>query len=269
MEGRRLTFVVRRMVHVLASGVFFSGFIKDLLCLPRPLSPPLQRITMSGSAALEYGFPSTHLTNAVSVAIYALAALNSPDSTVGAGTNTFLQGLMYLYVGSIVLGRLYCGMHGFFDVVIGCIIGTLIAFVQCSYGDKFDEYVLAGSVSHVIIVTLVVLALVRLHPEPADDCPCFDDSISFAGVFLGAQFAGWQFAHSSVAWTEPWLATAPYRFESLGVSKTVLRILLGVLVIFAWRETMKPFLLRVLPPIFRGLGKLGLLLPRRFFTQAS
>jgi len=55
-----------KMVHVLASGVIWSGFIKDMLCLPRPLSPPLHRITMSGSAALEYGFPSTHSTNAVS-----------------------------------------------------------------------------------------------------------------------------------------------------------------------------------------------------------
>lgn len=260
--------VVRRMVHVLASGVFFSGFVKDLLCLPRPLSPPLQRITMSGSAALEYGFPSTHSTNAVSVAIYVLAALNSPDSAFGTGTNTLLQALMYLYVGSIVLGRLYCGMHGFFDVIIGCMLGAFLAFVQCSYGDKFDEYIIAGGVQNIIIVTLVVLALVRLHPEPADDCPCFDDSVSFVGVFLGAQIAGWQFARSSVAWTEPWLATAPYRFETLGLSKTVLRIVFGVILIFTWRETSKPFLLRILPPIFRGLSKLGLLLPRRFFTQA-
>lgn len=257
------------MVHVLASGVFVSGFIKDLFCLPRPLSPPLQRITMSGSAALEYGFPSTHSTNAVSVAVYVLAALNSADSTVSPAMNIFFQGLMYLYVGSIVLGRLYCGMHGFFDVVIGCIVGTFIAFMQCSYGDKFDEYVLAGSVQHVAIVALVILALVRIHPEPADDCPCFDDSVSFAGVMLGAQLAGWQFAGSNVAWSEPWPSTVPYRLESLGIFKTVIRILFGVLLIFAWRETMKPFLLRILPPVFRGLGKLGLLLPRRFFTQAS
>lgn len=176
---------------------------------------------------------------------------------------------MYLYVGSIVLGRLYCGMHGFFDVVIGGLLGAFIALVQYSYGDRFDEYVLAGSAQHVIIVTVVILALVRLHPEPADDCPCFDDSVSFAGVMLGVQLSGWQFARSSVAWTEPCLSTVPYRFENLGVFKTVLRIVLGVLVVFAWRETMKPFLLRILPPIFRGLNKLGLLLPRRFFTQAS
>ena len=36
------------LVHMLALGVYLSGFMKDLVCLPRPLSPPLQRITMSG-----------------------------------------------------------------------------------------------------------------------------------------------------------------------------------------------------------------------------
>lgn len=32
---------------------------------------------------------------------------------------------------------------------------------------------------------------------------------------------------------------------------------------------MKPSLLRILPPIFRGLERAGLLLPRKFFTKAS
>lgn len=257
------------MVHILASGVFFSGFLKDMLCLPRPLSPPLQRITMSGSAALEYGFPSTHSTNAVSVAVYALAMLNSPDSTLSPSVNALLQTVTYIYVGSIVLGRLYCGMHGFFDVVVGCLLGALIGMVEYLYGDVFGDFVVSGSATNVLTVVLTILALVRLHPEPADDCPCFDDSVAFAGVTLGIEMSTWHFARSSIAWTEPCLATIPYRFESLGIVKTILRIALGVLVIFVWRETMKPFLLRILPPIFRGLGKLGLLLPRRFFTQAS
>ena len=239
-----------------------------MLCLPRPLSPPLQRITMSGSAALEYGFPSTHSTNAVSVAVYSLAMLNSPDSTLSPGMNALLQAVTYLYVTSIVLGRLYCGMHGFFDVVIGCLLGAFLGIVEYSYGGVFSDFV-ASSAKNVLVIVLVVLALVRMHPEPADDCPCYDDSLAFAGVFLGAEISTWHFARSPIAWTEPCLATIPYRFESLGIIKTALRIVLGVLLIFSWREVMKPFLLRILPPIFRGLGKLGLLLPRRFFTQAS
>lgn len=224
---------------------------------------------MSGSAALEYGFPSTHSTNAVSVAVYALALLHAPDSTLGAQTTLFLQTITYLYVGSIVLGRLYCGMHGMLDVVIGCAMGALIGLVQFYYGPALDQYILYASLKGILVIPLVILVLVRIHPEPADDCPCFDDSVAFAGVTLGADMASWRFAKSTLAWTEPLPGTIPYDFEGLGWTKTVLRLVVGVLCVFAWRETMKPSLLRILPPIFRSLEKLGLLLPRRFFTNAS
>ncbi|OOF93130.1 hypothetical protein ASPCADRAFT_209748 [Aspergillus carbonarius ITEM 5010] len=259
----------RGMVHLLASGVFFSGFIKDLLCLPRPLSPPLQRITMSGSAALEYGFPSTHSTNAVSVAVYALSLLNSPESTLGPQANFILQGITYLYVISIVLGRLYCGMHGFSDVITGCLLGAFLAYLQYTFGPVIDEYVLAATGKGVTLVVLLILGLVRVHPEPADDCPCFDDSVAFAGVMVGAQVAYWHIAKSSMGLDEPVPATVPFEFERVGAVKTALRLIIGVLVLFTWRALTKPFLLRVLPPVFRGLEKLGLILPRRFFTNAS
>lgn len=257
------------MVHILASGVFFSGFVKDLLCLPRPLSPPLQRITMSGSAALEYGFPSTHATNAVSVVIYALYLLRSPDSTVPPTMSTILQCGLYIYATSIVIGRLYCGMHGFSDVIVGSLLGALISFAQCAFGDMFDDYVFSGSIKELIIVVLIILALVRIHPEPADDCPCFDDSVAFAGVMIGTEVGTWHFAQTSFAWSDPGPGTVPFQFETIGWLNSVLRILLGVFTIFVWREVMKPSLLRFLPPLFRIIERLGLSLPRRFFTKAS
>jgi hypothetical protein len=85
-------------------------------------------------------------------------------------------------------------------------------------------------------------------------------------VELGVTVASWRFAKSSIAWAD---GSIPYRFDELGLIKTVARLVLGVLCVFAWRETMKPSLLRMLPPLFRSLEKLGLLLPRRFFTTAS
>ncbi|PGH18444.1 hypothetical protein AJ79_00514 [Helicocarpus griseus UAMH5409] len=263
------TKVGRGMVHLLASGVFFSGFIKDGFCLPRPLSPPLNRITMSGSAALEYGFPSTHATNAVSVVVYALYLLNSPDSTISPVTNILFQILLGIYAVSIVVGRLYCGMHGFFDVIIGSLLGALLGFVQCSYGKVFDDMLFSGTLNVVFTVVVVILALIRIHPEPADSCPCFDDSVAFAGVMMGAEFGNWHFAQTSYAWSDPYPATVPYDLGKLGLFKTIIRILLGVVIVFLWREIMKPSLHRLLPPVFRVIERMGLNLPRRFFTLAS
>lgn len=163
-----------RMVHILASGVFVTGFLKDMLCLPRPLSPPISRITMSASAALEYGFPSTHSTNAISVAMYALHGLKSADSTLSPNLTIFLQVLAYSYATSIMLGRIYCGMHGFLDVIIGAILGAFITIIQCSYGTALDDFIYEGSLQAPLAIMLTILILVRIHPEPADDCPCFD-----------------------------------------------------------------------------------------------
>ncbi|KAF2423641.1 hypothetical protein EJ08DRAFT_652638 [Tothia fuscella] len=258
----------RAMVHLLALGVILSGIVKDLLCLPRPLSPPLQRITMSGSAALEYGFPSTHSTNAISVVVYALYILNL-STDMDPTTNLALQILSYSYGISIVFGRLYCGMHGFFDVIIGSILGALIAYAQIIWGDTFDIWMHSGTYISPLIITLILLAIVRTHPEPADDCPCFDDSVAFAGVLIGVEFALWHYASTPFAWSDPVPGTTPYSLSTLGLPITILRTVLGVFIVFAWRGTMKPLLFAILPPIFRTAEQFGADLPRKFFLKAS
>jgi hypothetical protein len=260
---------LRSLTHILAAGVFFSGFIKDMLCLPRPLSPPLQRITMSGSAALEYGFPSSHSTNAVSVAVYALLILNFGGPDISPLANTILQVVSYCYGCSIVIGRLYCGMHGFLDVLVGSVLGAAISMVQYRYGEVLDDYVHSASIKNILIMLLIILVLVRVHPEPADDCPCFDDSVAFAGVIIGIEYGNWHFARTEYSSSYPVPATVPFNIEVMGWLVAIARILVGVISIFAWREVMKPSLLRLLPPIFRVIEALGLNLPRKFFKQAS
>ncbi|KAI0799369.1 PAP2 superfamily-domain-containing protein [Xylaria sp. FL0064] len=250
------------LVHILASGVFFTGFIKDFFSLPRPLSPPLQRITMSGSAALEYGFPSTHSANAVSVAVYAILCLRSPDNPFQPDTKLALEALSYFYTVSIVLGRLYCGMHGFVDVVIGSIMGAVITLIEFYYGPPLDLYLQQNGWTPVLTAVLVIIVLVRVHPEPADDCPCFDDSVCFAGVMIGLEVGTWHFAKSP-------FAAIVFDFHALGWLAVILRVLFGVFVVFIWREVAKPTLLKTLPHVFRLIETWGLSLPRRFFMPAS
>jgi hypothetical protein len=258
-----------RMVRILASGVFFTGFLKDMVSLPRPLSPPLYRITMSGSAALEYGFPSTHSANAVSVALYAILTLRSAESTLQPSTKILLEIISYCYAVSITFGRLYCGMHGFFDVIIGCIMGAFISVIESAYGAAFDNYLHTSSWRAPFVVVAIIIALVYLHPEPADNCPCIDDSIAFAGVVIGIEIGGWHYATGEWAWDVPVPATVPFDLIYLGWTTVILRVLFGVLTIFAWREVMKPTLLRFLPHLFRVIDNVGLSLPRRFFKPAS
>lgn len=224
---------------------------------------------MSHSASLEYGFPSTHSTNAVSVAVYAVCMLRSAGSSVNPTLKFALEILSYCYATSIVLGRLYCGMHGFFDVVVGSALGALLAMIQCLYGEAFDDFLFGGSTMAPALVLLVILVLVRIHPEPADDCPCFDDSVAFAGVIIGIEVGNWHFARTGFAWDLPVPATVPFDLHAVGWLRAVVRIAVGVLIVFAWREIMKPALLKYLPPLFRVVESFGLTLPRKFFVQAS
>ncbi|KAH7409308.1 sphingosine-1-phosphate phosphohydrolase-like protein [Cadophora sp. MPI-SDFR-AT-0126] len=263
------TSVGRGMVHILATGVFFTGFLKDMFSLPRPLSPPLHRITMSGSAALEYGFPSTHSANAVSVAVYCLFTIHSPDSQLQPSTKLIVEILSYTYAFSIILGRLYCGMHGFLDVIIGSIMGVGISAIECIYGADIDKFLHSSSWIAPMTVALAIICLIRIHPEPADDCPCFDDSVSFAGVMIGIELGGWHYATGNWAWDIPVPATVPFSLEHMGWITVIVRLLIGILVIFAWKEVMKPTLLKCLPHLFRTIEKYGFILPRKFFMPAS
>ncbi|KAL5091989.1 hypothetical protein Trisim1_002379 [Trichoderma cf. simile WF8] len=252
------------LVHILALGVFWTGFIKDFYSLPRPLSPPLNRITMSGSAALEYGFPSTHSANAVSVAIYAILHLRDPSNTFSDTTKLLLEILSYFYAVSIVFGRLYCGMHGFLDVIIGSIMGAGITVLEYYYGPPLDTAMQHGTWLVPVIAGLVVVVFVRIHPEPADDCPCFDDSVAFAGVVIGLEVGTWTVGRTFLAGAESSMGVLPYVSWVIAA-----RMVVGIIAIFVWRETMKPTLLKVLPHLFRLIESTGFDLPRRFFTPAS
>ncbi|KAJ4316456.1 Long-chain base-1-phosphate phosphatase [Neodidymelliopsis sp. IMI 364377] len=258
----------RATVFMLAAGVYWSGFLKDMLCLPRPLSPPLSRISMSGSAALEYGFPSSHSTNAVSVAFYAIYMLRQSDE-YNSRVNIALQALFYFYALSIIVGRLYCGMHGFLDVLVGSTLGALIAVFQLIFSDWIDSWIFSGSYKDVIIATLVIFVLVRIHPEPADDCPCFDDSVSFSGVVVGINIGAWHYAQSGFAINDAYPSTVPFDLAEIGLPRAIIRTLLGVVIIFVWRATAKPALFKILPPLFRVLERGRMNLPRAFFLNAS
>jgi membrane-associated phospholipid phosphatase len=257
--GRDLTFI-------LAFGVYITGFLKDLLCLPRPLSPPLHRITMSGSAALEYGFPSTHTANAVGVGLLVFYSLLRDRAEYAPQNYLLLQALNVVYVVSIVAGRVYCGMHGFLDVVFGSIIGAVLWWMRFAFAPQMDALFI-GDGRWTSLAVPFILMLVRIHPEPADNCPCFDDGVAFLGVMLGVWSGQWLFSKSGIA--GPCLACIPYDYQTSGAIGSVLRFIFGVGLIVTWRHHMKRILHEYLPPLFRFVEKIGLTMPRKYFTPAS
>ena len=282
---------------VLALGVYSSSVVKDLICSPRPFAPPVTRLstfflqqilhcltftsTAIGTHHLEYGFPSTHSTNCVSIALFFFSHLHrlasTPGSSLIGATNitdnitiplfndtlltsssttiadiqqqplispllyTFLCILLIVYTFSIVFGRLYTAMHSFTDCTMGVVLGTLIWWIQTSWqgfpvlftendwgystlvrlgigsiplasmsstvpssppllinlfkGLSLSTHIESWLTFQTFQVPLVLIPLtlwaVHQHPQPVDDCPCFEDAIAFMSVLMGAFVARW------------------------------------------------------------------------------
>lgn len=228
------------VIWILVLGVYISGFIKDYLCLPRPLSPPLHRISMSGSAMLEYGCPSTHSANTLSFVL-------------------LISGYTYLkiwFLATLVLGRLYTGMHGFFDVAVGLILGYVVWSIRLTV----KMYSVGNDVASSLVITVLALVAIAISPQPVDDCPCFEDSVSFLGVLIGLCWA--QTLHYSL----PWRDGIDWHPEK-GFIAGGLRFFIGVSLVITWRLFSKRFLLRVMPPIWAHFRHIGLQLPRKFYQS--
>ncbi|KAF8318649.1 hypothetical protein DL93DRAFT_2095035 [Clavulina sp. PMI_390] len=286
----------RAFVQLLAAGVYLSSLIKDSICCPRPFAPPVTRLTM-GDHHLEYGFPSTHSTNSISMALYLFtllvqhwrsAAALAVTEGVPAGFSILTPGvfegatfLLGVYAFSIVYGRIYCAMHSFTDCVVGVSLGTAIWAGQYFLGSMFDHWMTTpGWTVPVLTISLGAL-LVGQHADPVDDCPCFEDAIAFISVVMGTTLGNWHqsnFVFSSEASTYAAYFTAitpgsalqaPSDFL-LFLSFSVMKMLFGITLIFIWRILAKSAFHLILPPLFRTLaGWFGALPNRRFYTPAT
>jgi dihydrosphingosine 1-phosphate phosphatase len=172
-----------------------------------------------GSHHLEYGFPSTHSTNSVSIALYFFAHVHHlirvPDSNERISETTYYVtvALLIWYTFSIVFGRLYTAMHSFTDCAVGIALGTGIWALHWAVGKWVDHWICTtgwageprlfpslADTPHTwsqVPFTVVPLALVMInqHPQPVDDCPCFEDAIAFISVVLGRVLSRWHTVH--------------------------------------------------------------------------
>lgn len=99
--------------HASMTGGYVTSVLKDAFCVPRPFSPPVQRLSV-GSHALEYGFPSTHSSNALSMALFFGELLLRRNREGSWMVNALgVVGLVF-FAWSITFGRLYTGMVSYF-----------------------------------------------------------------------------------------------------------------------------------------------------------
>lgn len=226
--GRLLTFC-------LAFGVYFTNVLKDYFCLPRPRSPPVVRLTTKGTThSLEYGFPSTHTANSFSIYIVFVRELNLMFEGNYNGYYWALQALNLLYIVTLVFGRIYCGMHGFMDLLGGTAIGATVFLVRVRFAAFFDNLLLNGASQAMLWILPLALALLFFHPVPVERCPCYLDGVAFLAVIAGEWIGEWNFLqqHGGHA----------IAYEYRGLLHVLLRFVVGTLLVLGFRAVAKTVL---------------------------
>ncbi|KAI8833756.1 hypothetical protein BC829DRAFT_437208 [Chytridium lagenaria] len=273
--GRALREFGRGFVICLLFGVYFSAAVKDFLCLPRPLSPPVRRMTTKASIALEYGFPSTHTMNATSIALHTalqillgsvtlFAPSSWADKAVGevAGMTTLRMaslGLLIFYPVLMGMSRVVTGMHSFVDVVGGWWLGAgVVAVWWGGVGAGLERWIETGFAcfffffvneywmsQHVPLVTITLLILaIYAHPNPEGPCPCFEDSVASISVVAGVIIGTWR--HGAYG-----DGTSTNNTTIIG---GIVRLLLGLVAIYAFRKIAKTLSKRLFSMVLGMVG---------------
>lgn len=107
-------------------------------------------------------------------------------------------------------------MHSFIDCAMGVFLGTAVWVLHWATQDILQSWVERGSwtgQSHCplkpavpfadnfpvpVATVLLGLTMVHKHPQPVEDCPCFEDAIAFISVVMGTTLGWWHGLHYGI-----------------------------------------------------------------------
>ncbi|KAJ1722913.1 Long-chain base-1-phosphate phosphatase [Coemansia erecta] len=224
MFSRGLTFVV-------LWSIYFSGWVKDYISAPRPASPPIVQITRSPAHTFEYGFPSSHTTYVVATIIYITHFMLNEWNTPLSGVLAFWTVGVF-----IVVGRIYCGLHSFIDVIGGSVIGVIEASAMIVFYPQFDALLLTTP-GPLYLAAILYMALTNI-PRSLDLCPCCIDSYCATSVTLGLTIGTWIHYRLPFLWHNG-VADRIAWDSSLTILQNTLRCSIALILVVAWKLASK------------------------------
>ncbi|KAJ9572726.1 PAP2 superfamily [Nakaseomyces glabratus] len=238
--------LTRDLVYIFGYSIYLSGFLKDYWCLPRPRSPPVERITLSKYTTREYGAPSSHTANATGVSAYFLWRIWVESNFTLTSKALLSIGVMFYYL-TLVVGRVYCGMHGLLDLYSGALVGLACFMGRIGFDYLFPTFK-ASEYNWVPVLSVIVsLFLLYKHIKPVDECPCFEDSVAFIGVVSGLDCSNWLIAKFNLN-----LVCSFIDFEPKNCLHILARLLVGVLTVIVWKYVIsKPLVYFTLVKLVR------------------
>ncbi|KAJ1836488.1 Long-chain base-1-phosphate phosphatase [Coemansia sp. RSA 2711] len=234
----------RGLSFIVLWSIYFSGIVKDYISAPRPASPPVVQITRSPAHTLEYGFPSSHTTYAVAtigyLSYYMLYAWSVSPVWVG---------LLWTCGATIVVGRVYCGLHSFIDVAGGVVIGVVEALVFICYYERLDA--LFPTTAGPLYVSALLYFALKSFPPSLDPCPCCIDAFCATSVTVGLAFGYWIYDRLPFLWHNGRSDYVAWD-ASLTSTQNALRCIIALVLVIIWKIASKPMLLPLVKRMFPG-----------------
>nr|XP_046172552.1 sphingosine-1-phosphate phosphatase 2 isoform X1 [Oncorhynchus gorbuscha] len=233
-------FLCRRLVNIWTMVMYIGQALKDVLKLPRPLSPPVVKLEKRVDA--EYGLPSTHVM--ATTAIFFTLLLSAPSRV----QFQFEVGLLVAVVLSVLvcLSRLYTGMHSALDVICGALISATLMLVTYPYWETFDRLQLTSPLSPIGALVLA-LFLSYTYPELDHYTTTRGDTTTILGVGAGCSVGYWVNERLGETFEPQGVLPIPLPALTLGgLALASSRFVVGVVALVATRQIMKTASLWVL-----------------------
>ncbi|KAM9318406.1 sphingosine-1-phosphate phosphatase 2 [Pholidichthys leucotaenia] len=233
-------FLCRRLVNMWALVMYIGQALKDILKLPRPLSPPVVKLERRVDA--EYGLPSTHAMAATAISFTVLLSASSRVQF------HFEVGLLAAVMVSalVSLSRLYTGMHSVLDVICGVLLSSGLLLFTYPFWENFDHFQLTSPISPIVAVVLL-LFLSYKYPELDHYSTTRGDTTTILACCAGSSVGYWVNVQLGQTFEPP--GPLPVPLPALTVKGLALgtgRFLVGAVALVGTRQIAKTVSLRVL-----------------------
>ncbi len=199
----------QKLFFVTVSSVGINGIIKNLVRFPRPFATG-KIICVREDTATGYSFPSGHTQTFASMSTTIAKKLKKP-------LVTFLVGILIVLVA---FSRMYLGAHYPSDVVVGAVLGVVLALIGTSLFDKVENKKVLYLATIILLTPFAIMFLI--NPDEH-----FEDFYKIFGMLIGFLLA--------VMFEEKY---APLEYN-VSWWKKVLRVVLGVGFALAVKEGVK------------------------------
>jgi len=175
-------YIGRRLIVLWVFNMYAGQGLKDVLCWPRPESPPVLRLEEIYES--EYGMPSTHAI-AGSIIPFGLVYFSYDRFQYNSGLGVLF---FIFWTGLVCLSRIYRGMHTFQDLLAGLSVAAFVTALWLPYLDLSLEMFLATPNAWIFIILLPIL---MIYAFPTGCMETRNDTIRIISVGCGCMLAAW------------------------------------------------------------------------------